>query len=91
MGNLKKILIEVIDYLNQSQNSDWSPLTPKELVKNLEVQIGKLERNEKVDKNLLRIEFAPTSTIQEISMANGWSDEYLNLSLQFDKEIIKLK
>lgn len=89
MENFKEILIKVIKLLNQSEESDWSSLTPKEVVKNLEIQIAKLERNEKIDKNLLAIEFAPTSTIQEISMANGWSDEYLKLSSKFDEEIVK--
>ena len=89
MKNLKEILIKVIDDLNNSVESDWSSLTPKEVVKNLEIQIGKLERNEKIDRHLLEVEFAPTSTIQEISMANGWSDEYLKLSSKFDKEINK--
>lgn len=39
----------------------------------------------------LSIEFAPTSSIQEHSMANGWSDEYLSISEEFDKieELIK--
>ncbi|WP_271766272.1 hypothetical protein [Aquimarina algiphila] len=89
MENLKEILIKVIDHLNNSVESDWSSLTPKEVVKNLEIQIVKLERNEKIDRDLLEVEFAPTSTIQEISMANGWSDEYLKLSSKFDKEINK--
>ncbi|WP_109853425.1 hypothetical protein [Aquimarina sp. AU58] len=90
MENLKEILIKVIELLNQSVESDWSPLTPKEVVKNLEIQICKLERNEKIDKHLLQVEFAPTSTIQEISMANGWNVEYLKLSSKFDEEINKI-
>lgn len=32
----------------------------------------------------LRYLFAPTGTLQEISMQNDWIQEYLNLSLEFD-------
>ncbi len=90
MNSLKEILFKTIELLNQSKESDWSPLTPKKVVKNLETQIEKLERNEKIDRLLLEVEFAPTSAIQEISMANGWEHEYLKLSSKFDKEIAKI-
>ena len=90
MENLKEILIKVIELLNKSEESDWSPLTPQEVVKNLEIEIRKLERNEKINTHLLEVEFAPTSTIQEISMANGWSSEFIKLSSKFDQEIIKI-
>lgn len=33
----------------------------------------------------VNIEFAVTSTYQELSMSNGWSNEYLKLSEKFDK------
>ena len=90
MESLKEIIIKTIELLNKSEESDWSPLTPKEVIKNLETQLEKLEKNEKIDRLLLEVEFAPTSTIQEISMANGWSSEYLKLSSKFDKEITKI-
>ena len=90
METLKEILIKTMQLLKQSKESDWSPLTPEEVVINLETQIEKLEKNEKIDRLLLELEFAPTSTIQEISLANGWSREYLKLSSKFDKEIIKI-
>tara|TARA_Y100000815_G_C13041403_1_gene386926 strand:- start:67 stop:357 length:291 start_codon:yes stop_codon:yes gene_type:complete len=90
METLKEILIKTTQLLKQSKESDWSPLTPEEVVINLETQIDKLEKNEKIDRLLLELEFAPTSTIQEISLANGWSREYLKLSSKFDEEIIKI-
>jgi len=33
------------------------------------------------------VEFAPTSTIQEIAMANGWHDEYLRLAEVVDRHV----
>lgn len=44
---------------------------------------------ETLDK--LNLEFAPTSTYQEISLSNGWADEYIKLAEQFDKLYEKIK
>lgn len=34
---------------------------------------------------------APTAAFQEISMANGWSDEYMHLSQRFDQLYLRIK
>ncbi len=44
---------------------------------------------ETLDK--LNLEFAPTSTYQEISLSNGWANEFLNLAQQFDNLYEKIK
>lgn len=33
----------------------------------------------------LSIEFAPTSSFQELSISNGWSAEYIELASKFDQ------
>ena len=66
--------------LDRSEESVWSPLSPVEVAENLRQAIGRLVRGEAVDYFTLRVEFAPTSTIQEIAMANGWHDEYMQLA-----------
>jgi hypothetical protein len=66
--------------LDRSEESVWSPLSPAEVAENLRQAIGRLVRGDAVDYGTLRLEFAPTSTIQEIAMANGWHDEYLQLA-----------
>jgi hypothetical protein len=33
----------------------------------------------------IKIEFLPTSTYQELAMSNGWSNQYLRLSKEFDQ------
>ena len=83
--------MRAVELLEESEESDWSPLTPQEVAKNLKDQIERLERNEKIDTHLLEVEFAVTSTLQEISMTNGWSKEYLKLAAEFDEEIEKIK
>ena len=44
---------------------------------------------ETLDK--LNMKFAPTSTYQEISLSNGWAEEYIKLAEQFDKLYEKIK
>ncbi|MCO5236022.1 MAG: hypothetical protein M9933_07100 [Chitinophagaceae bacterium] len=39
----------------------------------------------------LEIEFAPTSTYQELSLSNGWRESFLELAKQFDQLNEKLK
>lgn len=87
MNALKDILVSTTEFLQQSQDTSWSPLTPQEVTRHLKLQIKNLNQNEKIDTNLLKVEFAPTSTIQEIAMANGWHNAYLKLASQFDKAV----
>ncbi|HLJ91128.1 MAG TPA: hypothetical protein VKZ53_30270 [Candidatus Angelobacter sp.] len=35
--------------------------------------------------------FAPTGSMQELSIASGWSDDYLILASRFDKAIHRLR
>jgi xanthosine utilization system XapX-like protein len=87
---LKQVLENTIDFLHKSEESLWSPLTPKEVIKNLEAQIENIKNNKRIDSTLLSVEYAPTSSIQEIAMANNWSNKYLELSEEFDKLIKKI-
>lgn len=87
---LKQVLENTIDFLCKSEESLWSPLTPKEVIKNLEAQIENIKNNKKIDTTLLSVEYAPTSSIQEIAMANNWSNKYLELSKEFDELIKKI-
>jgi hypothetical protein len=73
--------------LDRSEESVWSPLTPAEVADNLRKTIRGLVRGEAVNYLTLRVEFAPTSTIQEIAMANGWHDEYMELASVVDSHV----
>jgi hypothetical protein len=70
--------------LDESKESDWSPLTPAEVAKKLREEIAAAKRGGAVDRLVVSVEFAPTSTIQEIAMANGWHDEYERLAQVVD-------
>ena len=85
--NLVAALERTCALLERSEESLWSPLTPADVAKNLRSAIGGLIRGDAVDHRTLRVEFAPTSTIQEIAMANGWHDEYLRLAEVVDRDV----
>ena len=84
------ILRRIRELLQGSQGSDWSPLTPKEVEKNILCSLNKLENGKKLwpsDKLELSVEFEVTSTLQEIAMANDWHHEFLKLANDFDRLI----
>jgi len=86
-GALITALERTCALLERSEESVWSPLTPSEVAENLRLAIGRLVRGEAVDYRHLGVEFAPTSTIQEIAMANGWHDEYMQLAEVIDDHV----
>ena len=84
------LLERVCELLETSEESDWSPLSPKVVQKYLEKQINKLKRGKRLwpwAKFKLSIEFEVASTLQEIAMTNGWHDEYVKLASDFDRLI----
>jgi hypothetical protein len=84
---LISVLEQIVVKLSKSEEAVYSSLTPNEVIKNIQDQIDKIKINKEFDKSLLKVEFAPTSTIQEIAMANDWSEEYLKLADKFDQLI----
>lgn len=87
-------LIEALEracgLLDRSEESAWSPLTPAQVAKNLRRVIEALGRGDALDRLALGTEFAPTSTIQEIAMTNGWHDEYMRLAEIVDANVGRL-
>lgn len=63
----------------------------KEFLIDLNEDIEKIEfcNFETLDK--LNIEFAPTSTYQELSLSNGLADEFIKLAEEFDKLYANIK
>jgi hypothetical protein len=58
-----------------------------EIVEVLDHAIESLVLGTELDRAELVLLFAPTGALQETSMANSWSGEYLVLSSQFDRLI----
>jgi hypothetical protein len=88
VNDLVQILKEVRALLAVSAESDWAALTPAEVMMILNREILALETTGRIaDAVELTSLFAPSAEVQEISMANGWSERYLELSSQFDAAI----
>lgn len=87
-----KILDIIKSKITQETDLLWTNYNSvEELIAEINI-IDNLVR-EKNRKGLEALEylFAPTGTLQEISMQNDWIQEYLNLSSKFDTLYKKLK
>lgn len=87
---LIELLEQVINHLDNSEETYWSPLTPNEVKEIIEKEVQHLIDGQVVNKEQLILQFLPTSTLQDISIDNGWGDEYIVLSSKFDKLIDKI-
>ena len=81
---LREVLAQVKQFVDRSEASGWTPFTPAEISADLSAAISRIERNEAIDVDRLKMLFAPTGPIQETAMSSGWSDDYLKLSSEFD-------
>ncbi len=92
---VSEILQEIKSKINLGTDTIWAGFDSvdiflKELSEDIENM--KLCNFKTLDK--VNIEFAVTSTYQELSMSNSWSEDYLKLAEKFDKvyeEIMKPK
>lgn len=81
---LLSVLKECSTLLEASEDSDWSEMGASELSQKISGAIEKLEHEKLPGKSSLSYLFAPTAPLQETAMANGWSDQYMELSSRFD-------
>jgi hypothetical protein len=87
-------IIEILTIIRSKINSEtdvsWTHFnTIEELTQMIDSSIDGLKRNENVVIEELAIHFAPTSTFQELSISNGWAEEYLMLADRFDDAVKK--
>jgi hypothetical protein len=85
------LLIDVLQRSRElsqaSEDAVWSSTGVQEIVAILDRGIESLERGAELNRDDLKFLFAPTGPLQETSMDNGWSGEYLLLSAEFDRLI----
>jgi hypothetical protein len=63
----------------------WSPWkNADEALREINELIGSIERGVLPKQLQLRVLFAPTGSIQEVSVSSGWGDEFLTLAKRFD-------
>ena len=63
----------------------------EKLLEELDVMIEAVKTGELEVLETLSMHFAPTSGFQELSLQNGWSEEYLKLADRFDRICEKYK
>ncbi len=88
--SLAKRLIDVINQVkrNIKPDSDMTYCyytTPSELIAMLDNCILEIQNGNMKVIDDLSVEFTVTSSLQEHSLGNGWSDEYLIIAEEFDK------
>ena len=78
-------------FVSMSPRDGWPDESPSECSEVLDKMMAHVINP---DKNPVpkygSIQLLPTGPIQEISISNGWADEYLELSSQYDKLAKKL-
>jgi hypothetical protein len=89
---LIEMLKQIKSYTGKDTDTSWSTYDdPQEVRDELDEYIAKLTDGNESVIDTLNILFAPTSTFQELSIANNWSDEYLAMAEEFDKIYERLK
>ena len=83
-GKLVSILEEVESFLDGSEDSIWSDMENVKVLSIIRNSITSLKTSRKAKLAKLYYLFLPTGPLQEISMANGWSGEYLVIAEKFD-------
>jgi hypothetical protein len=85
LDKLITILREVRVCLAREGNDfSWSSWRdPDQAIYEIDSIITKLENGSVPD---MRVLFAPTGPIQEVSLSSGWGHEFIELAEQFDKE-----
>ena len=82
--SLMVLLTRCRDLSRASQDAVYSSTGVEEIVAILNRAMESIAKGKLLNRDELTLLFAPTGDLQETSMANGWADEYLTLSAEFD-------
>ena len=96
--NLENMLeiIKLVEIIKSKITSDtdlmWTHYNSiEELITEIDFNSKLLEAKNDQGLEFFLMSFLPTGTFQEISIQNGWSEEYLKLAAQFDTIYENLK
>jgi len=82
---VRQILERIKSWTTNETDTVWAGyVNAEEFLVDLNQDIEKIKFCDFTTLDKLKIEFAPTSTYQEISISNGWGDEFLKLAENFD-------
>ncbi|MCD9189015.1 MAG: hypothetical protein LUM44_21540 [Pyrinomonadaceae bacterium] len=88
MEELISAFERIIKLLENSEDSIWANYTVDEAKEILQTELVNYKQTQKLSdsgKSRINFLFLPTSALQEISMDNGWGDQYVEISNIFDK------
>lgn len=92
LQELQSLISKIEEHITDNSDMIWTSCEDsKQLKKELQLYKNQLVNNDLSSLDNLYILFLPTSDLQEHSMSNGWSDEYLKLSSKFDSLYKSLK
>jgi hypothetical protein len=80
-------LAKTIELLQNSVDSLYVHMSVAAVSAVLQIIQGQFEQTGELDKTRLRLLFAPTGSLQEIAIDNGWGAEFLLLAAEMDKII----
>jgi hypothetical protein len=84
IAKVVSILEETTVLLRTSLPSEKTSMTVGELMDALEAEIARAREEHSTDTDRLKMLFAPTGPIQEISIDNGWGNDFLRISQIMD-------
>ena len=90
MKSAREVLVEVLEeakaLLARPENDfAWSSFGGcKEAIAEIDEHIARVKNGDTSRRPDLRMLFAPTGPIQEVSVSSGWGDEFLELAQRFD-------
>ncbi len=64
---------------------------PAEANAEIDAHIEKIKNNDYTGLRSLELLFAPTGSIQEVSVSSGWGQLFLELSSRFDQALLSLQ
>ena len=71
--------------MDDTTDINWTSFeTADEIIEELDEYIKLLEANDYEVLEEVKFQFLPTCTFQELSLTNGWGDEFLELANRFD-------
>jgi hypothetical protein len=73
-------ITRTIELLQNSDNSLYTHRSVDEVIATLQAIQTEFEQTGQLDHVQLNLLFAPTSSIQEIAIDNGWGEEFLVLA-----------
>ncbi len=83
MDYLISALEKTIKLLENSEDSAWANYSVDEAKEILQSELENYKQTREISssaKSRINFLFLPTSALQEISIDNGWGDEYLEIS-----------